>query len=69
MKIIWDSNAKAVYISLTDKQIYITREISNDLLIDLDIDGKPVGIDILSVDSEPVIEDITSKYNTKNLDF
>ena len=49
------------YISLTDKQIYITREISNDLLIDLDADDEPVGIDISSVDSVPVIEDITNK--------
>ena len=60
MQITWDANAKAVYIHLTDEMIYDSKEMSNDLVIDLDVRGEPVGIDILSVKDAPIVFDITA---------
>jgi len=59
VKIEWYSQAKAVYIYLTDEKIQISKEISNDLVVNLDARGEPVGIAILSVKDAPIVFDFT----------
>ncbi len=49
MKVECDPEADAVYIRLRDSEVATTRELDDNLIIDLDKDGKIVGIELLFV--------------------
>jgi uncharacterized protein YuzE len=48
MKIEYDPEANALYITLRDGQIDHTVEVSENLYIDIGPDGEPLGIEILA---------------------
>jgi uncharacterized protein YuzE len=48
MRIRYSQEADALYIRLKENKIEDTDEISEDLIIDYDMDGSVVGIEILS---------------------
>ncbi len=64
MRITWDSVAKAIYI-YTDETRGVphetTQEITDLINIDWDVAGHVQGIEVIGLDSPPVIEDITGK--------
>ncbi|MDQ7055259.1 MAG: DUF2283 domain-containing protein [Persephonella sp.] len=52
MKIIYDKEAEALYIRLTDKEIEYTEELTPNIIVDYSKDGKPVGIEVLNIKRE-----------------
>jgi uncharacterized protein YuzE len=49
MKIRYDSDADAMYITLDDGEIVETRKVDDNTLLDYDKEGKLIGIEILFV--------------------
>ena len=48
MKIRYDAEADVVYIRLSDSQILETEETETGMLVDLDAEGKVVGLEFLN---------------------
>jgi uncharacterized protein YuzE len=44
----YDSGARALYVRLREAPVASSDEISDDLVVDLDADGQPVGIEALA---------------------
>ncbi len=51
--VTYDPEARAVYITLRDDTVAVTREITDTVLLDLDADANLVGIEVLDVDEAP----------------
>jgi uncharacterized protein YuzE len=49
VKIEYDAEANALYITLREVPVAETNEVSDRLIIDLDRDGRPIGIEVLNV--------------------
>lgn len=49
MKIEYDPEANALYITLREARIAETAEVTESLAVDLGEDGRPIGIEILDV--------------------
>ncbi|WP_338824221.1 hypothetical protein MHOCP_23310 [Moorella humiferrea] len=47
MKVRYDPDADALYIRFNDSSIYETEEISPGVMLDIDAEGKLVGLEIL----------------------
>ena len=47
MKIIYDSEADALYIRFRDGKIEESDEVSEGFIVDYDTDGKPIALEIL----------------------
>ena len=58
MQIDYDPQADAIYIELRASDVNSTRKVTKNLLVDLDEEEKPVGIEILSVKSFLTQKDI-----------
>lgn len=58
MKLEYDSKADAIYIHLKDATVASTREVEDNLIVDLDAKGKMVGIELLFVSDYFSPEDI-----------
>ncbi len=68
MKITFDKKADAVYIETSGKDFFSNRKIDDETIIDLDKDGKIIGIELLNV-SERMSKDFLSDIVVKNLAF
>jgi uncharacterized protein YuzE len=66
MKLEYDSQADAIYIRLEDVAVASTRELEDNLIVDLDAKGKMVGIELLFVSDYLSPEDIDS-FTVTNL--
>ena len=66
MKIEYDKEVDALYIRLQEKKISKTKEIEDGLNIDLDENGKLIGIEILDATERYSKSDIFN-LSTKNL--
>ncbi len=60
MKLEYDRRADAIYIRLKDADVASTRELEDNLIVDLDEHGKLVGIELLFVSDYLAPEDIDS---------
>ena len=49
MKLEYDEPADAIYIALRDDAVASTREVDENIVIDVGADGKMVGIELLFV--------------------
>lgn len=49
MKVEYDKQADALYISLIRKPVYKSKEVSSDVIIDLDEQGRTLGVEILDI--------------------
>ncbi len=49
MKIEYDQEANALYITLREAQVAKTNEVTDNFIVDLDAEGRPIGIEILHV--------------------
>ena len=49
MKITYDKQADAVYIETSDKELSNNRKIDDETILDLDENGKIIGIELLNV--------------------
>ncbi|MFQ6062249.1 MAG: DUF2283 domain-containing protein [Methanosarcinales archaeon] len=64
MKIEYDREADALYLTLLDKKVKETKRLSEDILIDLGEKGEVIGIEILWV-SEKIPLDSIKKVEVK----
>ena len=60
MKLEYDQQADAIYLRLRDADIGTTREVEDNLIIDLDGDGKMIGIELLFVSNYLTPDDIST---------
>ncbi len=66
MKIEYDKEVDALYIRLQEKKVTRTKEIEDGLNIDLDENGKLIGIEILDATERYAKSDIFN-LSTENL--
>jgi uncharacterized protein YuzE len=62
MKIKYAAEVDALYITLTDKEIEDTDEVSKDLVVDYDKDGDVVGVEVLNASLNKDLEGIIKQY-------
>ncbi|TAK73029.1 MAG: DUF2283 domain-containing protein [Dehalococcoidia bacterium] len=60
MKLEYDRRADAIYIRLKEAEVATTRELQDNLIVDLDEHGRLVGIELLFVSDYLSPEDIDS---------
>jgi len=60
MKLEYDRRADAIYIRLKEAEVATTRELEDNLIVDLDEQGRLVGIELLFVSDYLSQEDIDS---------
>ena len=58
MNVEYDRQADAIYIRLREATIASTREVQDNLILDLDAEGKTIGIELLFVSDELRPEDV-----------
>ena len=66
MRLEYDAKADAIYIRLKDVEAVSTRELEDNLIVDLDAAGKTVGIELLFVSDYLSPDDIDS-FTVTNL--
>lgn len=49
--ITYDADVQALYIHLTDADVLETVELANNVYLDIDADGQPVGFEVLNADA------------------
>ena len=65
MKIKYDPEADAMYITLKEAEVETTKEIEQNLILDYDKDGNVIGIEILFVKER--MPHLLSELKTENL--
>lgn len=58
MRISYDKDADAMYIKLADGEFGKNREVQEGVILDLDGDGRVLGIEILDVSTRYPLEEI-----------
>ncbi len=66
MKITFDQEADAVYIEFNSGDFDSNKKIDEDTIIDLDKEGKILGIELLNV-SQRISKDFLSNISVENL--
>ena len=66
MKIEYDNQVDAIYIRLQEKQVTRTVEIEDGLNIDLDENGKLIGLEVLDATERYTLTDLFN-ISTENL--
>ncbi len=66
MKIEYDGEVDALYIRIQEKKVAHTREIEEGINLDLDEDGKIIGLEIIGATERYRMEDIFN-LSTENL--
>ena len=49
MKITYDADADAMYIYIVDRDVFKTKKINDNTLVDLDEEGNIIGMEVLFV--------------------
>ncbi len=49
MKIEYDQEANALYITLREAPVASTNEVTDSFIVDFDAEGRPIGVEILQV--------------------
>ena len=60
MKVRYDEEANALYIKLQEKDYYESDEIQDGFILDYDVEGNIIGIEILDVDKYLAISDLAT---------
>ena len=66
MKITFDKEADAVYIEISNEKFVKNKKMDNETIIDLDKNGKIIGIELLNV-SKRMTKDFLSDVRIQNL--
>ena len=67
MLVSYDPEAKAIYIHLRGRvPVHRTTEYAPDVILDLDIDGELIGVELLDL-APGVLNDIASEFNVPDL--
>ena len=68
MKITFDKEADAVYIEISEEEFKTNKKMDNETIIDLDKNGKIIGIELLNV-SKRMSKNFLSDIRVQNLVF
>lgn len=68
MKITFDKEADAVYIEISEEEFKTNKKMDNETIIDLDKNGKIIGIELLNV-SKIMSKNFLSEIRVQNLVF
>ena len=68
MKITFDKEADAVYIEISEEEFKTNKKMDNETIIDLDKNGKIIGIELLNV-SKRMSKNFLSEIRVQNLVF
>ncbi len=49
MKITYDTNSDAMYIYIVDREVFKTKKIDDNTIVDLDKEGNVIGIEVLFI--------------------
>ena len=60
MKIRYDEEANALYIKLQERKYYESDEIQDGFILDYDVEGNIIGIEILDVDKYLTVSDLAT---------
>lgn len=60
MKIRYDEEANALYIKLQEKKYYESDEIQDGFILDYDVEGNVIGIEILDVGKYLAVSDLAT---------
>lgn len=66
MKIEYDKEVDALYIRIQEKKVSHTREVEEGINLDIDEEGKIIGLEIIGVTERYSLEDIFN-LSTENL--
>ena len=66
MKITFDKEADAMYIGISDETFAKNKKIDDETIIDLDKNGKIIGIELLNI-SKRMAKDFLSDIRVQNL--
>ena len=66
MKIEYDKEVDALYIRIQEKKVTHTKEIEEGINLDVDDDGKVIGLEIIGATERYSLEDIFN-ISTENL--
>ncbi len=66
MKIEYDKEVDALYIRIQEKKVSHTKEIEEGINLDIDEDGKIIGLEIIGATERYSLEDIFN-ISTENL--
>ena len=58
MNIIYDKKADAVYILISDNPYSYGKDLDEERRIDFDIDGNPIGVELLCVSMGVITDDL-----------
>lgn len=58
-----DGAADAAYVRLSDHPVHRTDDVTDEVLVDLDVLGVAVGIDVLRLDAEIPFAVLTDRYH------
>lgn len=61
-----DTEANAAYIALSDNPVAATRQITSDVLVDLDEHGVAVGVEVLRVDATLPLDLIRNEFHVRS---
>lgn len=64
----YDLDADALYISVTGGKVARTAEIDSGTLVDLDVAGRVVGIEVIAPQRAWPVEDIISRFQVEGED-
>lgn len=62
MRLKYDLNVGALYVRLTDQPVARTREVDDNTFIDLDKDGRVIGIEVVSIAHPWALDEILGTY-------
>ena len=61
-EVLISTSARAIYIKIQEGRVARTKEISEEVFVDVDGSGRPLGVELLNPGSV-VIEEISRKYH------
>jgi uncharacterized protein YuzE len=62
MRLTYDLDAGALYIGLNEQDVARTRQIDDNTLVDLDAAGRPVGIEIASINHPWAADEVLQDF-------
>lgn len=60
MKVTYDEEADALYLTLREEEYYESDEIKKGLIIDYDKEGNPIGVEIVGASAHLNQEDLST---------
>jgi uncharacterized protein YuzE len=68
MRLTYDLDAGALYIGLNGQDVARTRQVDDNTLVDLDAAGRPVGIEVTSIDHPWAVDTVLRDFDIPQRD-